>query len=178
MFLSIEQISKSLANLESIHPFFGITFLVCKAAKLRVGSAIKFAINAEEKKFLDQYYKPDPNSEYYYRVFRLSDKNKRWLSPKHASSGSQSTRTKRGFAKAFIHDKDTNIWGWQRDYVEKLRSQLYRKRSIPAFDLAVWLFRERDWPSETTAKDIVKTFRKDFSITQDELQLLFDISIP
>jgi len=178
MFLSLEQIGRSLEKLESIHPFYGITFLVCKARNLRVGSAIKFAINAEEKKFLDQYYKPDPSSEYYYRVFRLSDKNKRWLSPKHASSGSQSTRTKRGFAEAFIHDKDTNIWGWQRDYVEKLRSQLYRKRPIPAFDLAVWLFRERDWPSGTMAKDIVKTFRKDFSITQDELQLLFDISIP
>lgn len=178
MFLNIEQIRKSLENLEAIHPFYGLTFLVCKAGKLPVGSAVEFPINAEEKKFLDQYYKPNKDSKFFYRVFRISDKSKRWLEPDHASSGSQSTRTKRGFAEAFIHNKGTSVWGWQRDYVKKLKPQLYRKRLIPAFDLAVWLYRERDWPSGTTAEDIVKFFLRDFGITIDEQHSLFDVSIP
>lgn len=178
MFLRLEQINKSIISLESAHPFFGITFLVCKTVKLPVGSAIEFPINAEEKKFLDRYYKPDSSSEWYYRIFRVSNKSQRWLRPTHASSGSQTTRTKGDFAGAFIHTKGTDIWGWQREYIEKLKEQLHRKRPVPAFDLAVWLYRETDWPSRTTAEDIVKVFRKDFSITKDESQALFDISIP
>ena len=91
-YISIEQLRISLKNLESIHQFYGITFLTCKLNSLPIGRPIELPINAEEKRLLDTYYKPYPMSEYYFRVFRLSDQKKGWLSSKVCSSGLQSTR--------------------------------------------------------------------------------------
>jgi energy-coupling factor transporter ATP-binding protein EcfA2 len=133
-------------------------------------------MDAANKQFLDQYYKPDEDSDWYYRVFRISDKNKSWVANDYASSGLQSVNT-RTFADAFIHEKNTEIWTWKEDYVQILRSHLNRKRKIPAFDLAVWLFRKRDWPARTTAEDIVRAFIEEFSITDYEKTLLFDTSV-
>lgn len=181
MFLHLEQIRRALQNLEPIHPFYGITFLVFKNGNLKIGSTIEFPINAEEKKFLDRYYKPNKDSELYYRVFSVSHKKKRWLSPKYAGSTLQSIRTRGDFKEVFIHERNTDIWGWEIDYVKKLEAHLKRVsrgKRIPVFDLAVWLYRERDWPSGTTAEDIVEIFLKDFEITTDEQNSLFDISVP
>jgi len=179
MFLSLDQIRLSLEALEPIHPFFGITFLVSKAGKLPIGGTTDFPFDAKERTFLGQYYKPATDSKFYYRVFRPSNKPRRWLSPKYASSGSQSTRTRGDLATAFIHTKDTSIWGWKPDYVSILSSFLSRQaRRIPAFALAVWLYRERKWAGKTTAKEVISTFFKEFSITKEERDLLFDISVP
>ncbi len=180
MFLKIEQIRESLEPLKFIHPFYGITFLVCKKASLPIGDTIQFPINARETEFLDEYFKPERNSKYYYQVFKTSNPSKRWLSPKYASSGSQSTRTRGDLANAFIHPKKTDIWGWQSNYVEVLRDHLTRTREslIPTFHVAVWLYRENNWFPDATARDIVNTFLEEFLITDHEKELLFDSSIP
>src|SRR2546421_11645004 len=64
------------------------------------------------------------------------------------------------------------------NYVGKLRSHLHRNQPIHAFSLAVWLYRERDWPFETVAEDVVRTFFAEFFITDEEKQELFDVSAP
>jgi hypothetical protein len=176
MFLSLYQISQSLKALETVHPFYGTTFLVCKLDKLPVGEAVEYPINAKERDFLDRYYKPDTGSKYYYRAFRISDKNKTWVSPKYASSTLQSIRT-RDFRDAFIHPKNTKVWGWQNDYLEKLKEKLYQGRPIPVFDLAVWLYRERNWATGTTSKDIIEIFFKEFFISEAEKDSLFEESL-
>lgn len=180
MFIHKEQIRKSIESLKSFHPFYGITFLVCKQAGLSIGSTIKFPINKKETEFLDQYFKPEKNSKYYYQVFKTSKPSNRWLSPKYASSSSQSTRTRGDLAHAFIHEKDTDIWGWQSNYVEILSSHLTQKNQnlIPAFYLSIWLYRERDWPSNTKFRDIIDIFFEEFLITQNEKELLFNSSLP
>jgi hypothetical protein len=180
MFLTVEQIKESLEPLKSLHPFYGITFLVCKKAHLPVGDTIQFSINARETEFLNEYFKPEPTSKHPYQVFKTSNPSNRWLSPNYASSGSQSTRTRGDLANAFIHDKNTNIWGWQSNYVQVLHEHLTRTREslIPTFHLAVWLYREKKWSSDATAKDIVNTFFADFFITDHEKESLFDASIP
>jgi hypothetical protein len=179
MFLKIEQVRESLEPLKSLHPFYGITFLVCKKAPLPIGNTIQYPINAKETEFLETYFKPEQDSQYFYQVFKTSNPSKRWLSPKYASSGSQSTRTRGDLARVFIHPKNTDIWGWERNYVEILGEHLNRTKviSIPTFHVAVWLYRERNWEVGTTAQDIVTTFFEEFSISHEEKRL-FNSSIP
>jgi hypothetical protein len=181
-YISIEQLRISLKNLESIHQFYGITFLTCKLNSLPIGRPIELPINAEEKRLLDTYYKPYPMSEYYFRVFRLSDQKKGWLSSKYASSGLQSTRT-REFRDAFLHSRGTDQWGWKDNYVEVLKQNLtrnrppYQAKPIPAFHLAVWLYRDSLWSAEAKPDNIVSLFQEEFSILDTETQFI-DLSVP
>ena len=177
MFLSKGQIEESLKNLESVHGFYGISFLALKTAKLPVEKAIQFSAAHEEEKLLRQYYRPDERSAFYYRVFRVSNKSQHWLHPDYPSKGGQSVRT-RTFGNAFVHDRQTDLWAWQADYVQELKSRLYGGKPIPAFHLAVWLYREREWPPQTTAEHIIETFLAEFNITEDEKRELFDVSVP
>ncbi len=177
MFLSQIQIEESLKAIELVHPFFGISFLVFKRANLPVGKTLSFPINHEEEKFLQQYFRTEPTSKYFYRPFRLSDKEKYWLNPGYPSKGSQKSRTST-FGEAFIHEKGTDKWGWQPDYVHILKKYLYKGRPLPAFALATWLFREEDWLSTTTPQKILETFLDRFNIDNIEQAELFDTSIP
>ncbi len=173
MYLSQWTIVEALKNLESVHPFYGITFLVFKQGRLPVGKSIEFPINHKEEEFLKKHYQPDRTSSYFFRVFRVSDKSKFWLEPDYPSSGSQSTRTRK-FERAFIHQRNTSAWGWAKDYVDHLARHLYQGRPIPAFFLATWLYRERAWASGTTAEDILTTFFREFQITEEEQARLFN----
>jgi energy-coupling factor transporter ATP-binding protein EcfA2 len=175
VFFSLEQIKKSLTKLQPVHPFFGITYLVFKKGNLPVGATTEFPIDARNKEFLDQHYKPDKNSEWYYRVFRISDKDKLWVASDYPSSGLQSVNT-RTFKDAFIHERNTEIWGWKPNYVQVLKSHL-RKKLIPAFDLAVWLYKEKNWTENTTADDIINILLDDYSISETEKKELFDLSL-
>lgn len=180
MFLSISQLKESLENLKLLHPFYGMTFLACKTAKLPVGDEAEFAIKmgTKEREFFDKYYRPDKESKYYYQVFRTSKKS-RWLEPDYPTSGSQKTRTTT-FKDAFNHLIDSDSWTWRSNYVEILKYHLYHKGGgpIPAFHLAVWLYWKQEWSRDTTPEDMVQKFLGDFSITPDEKRELFDVSIP
>lgn len=177
MFLSLPQIRESLKHLEQVHPFYGMTFLVCKKAALPVGSTFEFNLDSENKNFLEKYYKPAENSKWYYRVFRLSDKNQRWLRCDYASSGLQSINT-RTFKNAFIHEKKSKLWGWESNYIDILKSHLDSNQLIPTFHLAVWLYREKEWLSGTTYESIIQHFLNEFRINEQERSKLFDLSIP
>jgi predicted ATPase len=180
MYLTLDLVRLAIAELRDVHPFYGITYLVCKKAKLPVGRAVKFPINSAETDFLNEYYKPDFKSSYYFQPLRTSNPANRWLSPKYASSGSQSTRTRGQLAAAFIHRTGSDLWGWEKNYISVLRAKLDRdkKDRIPAFWLAVWLFRERNWSATTDATTVVKTFLDSFLITNDERRELFSTTVP
>ena len=177
MFLAQEQIEKSLGSIQLVHPFFGISFLVFKEKRLPVGKTIDFSINHLEDQFLHQYFRPDIRSEWFFRAFRVSDKKQFWLRPDYAWKGSQSVRT-RTFGSAFIHDKGTDQWGWQDSYIQELKDKLYKGRKIPAYDLAVWLYRDKDWPPQTTPQAITDSFIQQFNIDDLEIDDLFDLSFP
>ncbi|MGH9879022.1 MAG: hypothetical protein ACRD5H_15440, partial [Nitrososphaerales archaeon] len=94
MFLSVDQLKKSLSHLEAIHPFYGTSFLVCKSAELPIGDSIPFPISEKETAFLDKYYRPYESSEYYYQVFLPSKTKPHWIKrKKYASSTLQAIRT-------------------------------------------------------------------------------------
>jgi hypothetical protein len=178
MYISLQQIKQSLEALEDCHPYFGISFLVNKAADLPVGHAVEFHADAEEFKFMEKYYKPDRGSTHFYRVFRPSDKKRHWLRGDYPSSGSQSTRTKRGFVEAVIYEPGKAIWGWKPNYVARLQKMLRRGLKVPAFHLAVWLYREFEWPKEATAEDIGNKLRKEFRLTEPEIENLYSPGVP
>jgi len=79
-----------------------------------------------------------------------------------------------------LHDTDTDIWGWSTDYVAVLRAKLERDKSgkVPAFWLATWLFRHRKFGRQTTSKQIIDLFLREFLITPEEQLVLFDLYPP
>ncbi len=178
MFISIDQIEESLKRLESIHPFFLITFLVCKRDSLPVDRQVEYPISAQEREFLEKYYKPAEKSKRYYQVSRAGPK--KWVDHKYPTSTLQHFRTRGDLSDAFLHPRKTRFWGWQINYVEILKKQLDKDGSdrIPAFHLAIWLYREREWSSNTTGQDILEAFLKEFNINPVEQKELLDTSLP
>lgn len=179
MYLSIEQVAEALKHLETMQTFFGTTFLVLKANEIPVGRMVAFPLIQRDKEFLDKYYKPYAKSRYYYRVSRTSERTtKHWLIPKYPGGGLQKVRSQDPVRQAILHPKGSNLWGWQTNYVHVLRSYLHEGKKVAAFHLAVWLYRERDWPDSTTGEDILSTFLEEFHITREEMEELFDLHVP
>ncbi|TAE56906.1 MAG: ATP-binding protein [Nostocales cyanobacterium] len=183
MFLSIEQIRHSLKHLETVSPFWGITFLKYKQLQLPVGNTIRISPYSEIKNFVESYYKPCKESELAYRCFQLSASSKnqdRWIRlDRYVKSITQmQTLGKDQFGQALIHHIDESAWGWKDDYIAILKSLLHEKPLIPAFHLAVWLYREKEWSAEISAEGIIQEFKDDFLLNEQEIEQLFDISIP
>lgn len=174
MYISIEQLESSLRKLDPINPFFGISFLAFKKLGLRIGDPRPVNIAEEETAILEADYNPQPTSGYYYIPLRKTGpKKKRWVSKrKYPSSTLQKTRTTT-FAEAFMHPRNRPEWAWKPDYLSKLVS-LANAVKVPTFDLAVWMFRDRDWPENTQPADIVNYFLSEFNITEEENRSLFD----
>lgn len=174
-----EMVHRAVEELSRLHPFFGITFLVCKKAELPIGSDVHFAINRAEQNFLDAYYRPDLNSTHYFQPFRLSGTG-RWLVHKYPWSGSQSTRTRGHLAKAFIHPRASDLWGWADDYVTVLRQKLNQDQSgkVPAFWLAVWLYRNESFRDDIQLRIFVHRFLDEYKISTQERSELFDTYVP
>ena len=178
MFVSISQIEESLKHLEPIHSRLLITFMVCKRHHLPVGRETEYDISKWDREFLEQYYKPDKKSKYYYQV-SIFGMNK-WVDSRYPFFAYQGIQTREDSKSAFIHRGKVQSWGWKTDYVQTLKKQLIKDENnrIPVFHLAIWLYREREWNADTTAQDIVKAFLDEFNISPDEQRELFDLSVP
>lgn len=180
MYLPYDLVRRALSELSNIHPFFGMDYLVFKQGRIPVGRKTTFAINKNLEEFLRLYYKPDLKSKFYFQPFKTSSRAGRWLSYKYPASGAQKTRTSGRLGAAFLHDRNTDQWGWRPDYIRVLRSQLDidKTERIPVFWLAVWLYRHRDWPNESNASAIVRYFLREFRITDEEQEEIFRTTAP
>ncbi len=180
MFIAFNQVEKSLDRLRNFHPFFGTTFLVCKQTEMPVGRTTHIPINAKEDEFLRTHYKPDVASSWFFTPFKTSSRHGRWLSPRYPSTSAQSQRTKSDLASAFIHPRGSDEWGWAEDYVKVLRRKLERDGTgrIPTFWLAVWIFRDREWPTQTTAQQLLSILLKEFNINREERNEIFQDLLP
>jgi predicted ATPase len=176
MFISTSCLISCIKDLATLHPFYGITYLVCKQEQLPVDNTVEFSINSAETSFLTKHFKPIKNTEKFFRLFRPTDKVKYWLNGDYASSGSQATRTQM-FGEAFIHETNTSLWGWSKKYVDVLESKLGKKR-IPAYSLAFWIQKDRVWDAHTSIHDVLDTFFSSFKIMDNEVDRLFDVNIP
>jgi hypothetical protein len=179
MFISIDQIGESLKYLGKVDSFWGITFLKFKQLQLPVGNTIEVSLHSEIEDFLENYYKPCKESGFYYRCFRFSRIQKIWMKlDRYVKSIIQDISGKNLFIEALIHEIDEYGWGWKDNYIGILKSCLYKNQVIPIFHLAVWIYREKKWSSETTPEDIIEHFKNDFLLNEEEIHQLFDISIP
>lgn len=176
-YFSGPQIQEALRDLQPYNPFFGITFLVLKKANMPIGSKKRLPLDAENRRFLIEHYRVHPKSKFFFRVFRPTEKTKDWANPKYASTTLQAVNTQT-FRDAVLHDRNDNTWGWATDYLDHLASRLPRGDvRIPLFQLAVWIYRERRLRDNYSREQVVKDFVRDYSITDQELELLFRTDI-
>ena len=176
-YFSGAQIEEALRDLQSFNAFFGVTFLVLKKASVPVGSKKRLHLDAENRKFLEEYYRVHPKSEYFFRVFRQNDKSKDWVKPNYASTGLQAINTQT-FRDSILHEKNDNTWGWAPNYLDQLAGRLPRASiRIPLFHLAVWIYRELPFEDTYVRADVVSDFVNDFAITNEELEVLFQTDI-
>ena len=62
MYLSDEDILRSIGTLNRVHPFLGITFLACKKFELPVGRTAQISVDGLTKRHMDEYHRLSPDS--------------------------------------------------------------------------------------------------------------------
>ena len=173
--ISSDQLSQSLAALRRVHPYFGMTFLAFKARRLPVGAQVTLNFSQLMRRYLQRYYSPSPTYPGYYNPFVTSSPSNRWVTAKYPSGALQRI-TVDTLAAAILHEKNESRWGWRRDYIDTLARFQARSRTsrIPAFHLAVWLYRDKP---ACPPGDLVSTLLRDFHIHEQEHRL-FDLRHP
>ena len=172
-YFSAAQIQESLRTLKPYNAFFSITFLVLKKAKIPVGSKKRLSLDAENRRFLETYFRVHPKSSYFFRVMRQNASAKDWVEPKYASTGLQAVNTQT-FRDALLHERNDNTWGWTKDYVQQLTAKLPRRGvRIPLIHLAVWLHKYRTWEDGIRRADIIRQVIAEYGMTQEEVDNLF-----
>ena len=171
-FFTTNQIAKSIEALSSTHSFYGITFLTCKLNKLPIDNETIFAMDAKAEEFLIKYHSLDSKSNWFFQPYKSSANSNKWVRPDYPARDLQRVNTGT-FGNAFIHPSGSRIWRWAKNYLQVLTEKLPQGKKIPAFDLAVWLFREKEWPDTCTHEDVCKYFFDHFNITQDERTQIF-----
>ena len=146
--ISSDQLRHSLSQLRKVHPYFGMTFLAFKAHQLPVGKQITLNFSQLMRSFLRRYYRPSATYPGYYNPFVTSSPSNRWVTEKYPSGALQRI-TVDTLAGAILHRKNESRWGWHTDYVDTLcRFQRTSRTSrIPAFHLAMWLYRDSPAPA-------------------------------
>ncbi|MET0405048.1 MAG: AAA family ATPase [Cystobacter sp.] len=176
MFLSLSQVKQSLERLKDVHNFFGMSFLAFKKIQLPVGFSRPTVFTTIINDILQAHYRPYLAYEGFYNPFRTSDQSKRWMIPRYGSTSLQRITTDT-FADALIHEKNSPEWGWKLDYIDALQKHLEGSR-IPAFDLAVWLYRDRDWQIGTSPQEVQQYLFHEYHINTAEQRALFDTTLP
>jgi hypothetical protein len=177
MFVSIDQIAQSLGRLEQIHPFFGMSFLIFARENVPVGKTKEIVLARLAAELLEKHYKASVGYDGYYNPFLPSGAKSRWIKKNYNHTTLQRI-TADTFGDVTIHPKGTSEWGWQKTYVEGLRAHLSGVK-IPAFDLAVWLFRDIDFPANVQPADLIDRLRTEFGLEHFVLfHQLFDETVP
>ncbi|HET6251502.1 MAG TPA: AAA family ATPase [Tepidisphaeraceae bacterium] len=173
MYFSIEQIEASLSRLTDVNPFFGISFLAFKRFDLLVGSVQGMVFSNVIDDFLEEFHRVTDRFDGFFQPYSAT---KHWVNARYGSTSLQRT-TVDAFGDVLIHTKNSSEWGWRKDYVTRLQKHLKGAR-LPAFDLAVWLYRLKKWPQGTSPQKIIATFIEEFRITAEETRSLFDADEP
>lgn len=176
MFLSIEQIASSLGRLEQIHPFFGMSFLIFCRERIPVGTTTTINFGGLAAELLEAHYKPSLGYEGYYNPFQPATVKGRWVKADYNHTTLQRI-TADTFSGATIHPKKSQLWGWSKNYLSVLKKKLKGTR-LPAFDMAVWLFREEDWPAAVHPNDLWTKLLTTFRIPTEMSAELLSVSIP
>jgi hypothetical protein len=175
-YLSIDQVRFSLSHLDGLNPFFGMSFLAFKEADIPVGKARPLVFSQIVQRVLERHYRPASAYKGFYNPFKTSNQSKRWTAARYGSTSLQRITTDT-FGDALIHKKKESSWGWRNDYIDRLLGHLDSHR-IPSFHLGVWLFRDSEWPTGVTPRDIVGRLNSEYRLTSNERRALFDETVP
>ncbi len=176
MFFSTEQIEQSVKRLNNLNPFFGTVFLVFKQIDLPIEKTISLPFIPILDDFLQKYYRPTDKYIGFYTPFKTSNPKKRWNTHQYANSLHRVAVDT--FSDVIIHPKGSSEWGWKSDYIEILWKEHLLYTPIPTFDLAVWLYRSKQWTASTQISDVLKSFFYDFGIEDTERELFNTVSLP
>ncbi|MEA5058963.1 MAG: ATP-binding protein [Candidatus Pelethousia sp.] len=176
MYLSTDYILTAIRRLSNVHPFYGITFLSCKKNNLPVGKKVDFPMDSNTRAFLEEVHKISPSSQYYYQPYASNAKKKLWVDKKYPSSGLQAINTQT-FSQAFLHVKKEKTWGWTDNYIDVLEALLKNKQRLSIIDLAIWVFKDKEWPDNIDLDTISQHFLSVFDITPEEKNRLFSIEV-
>ncbi|MCI9140026.1 ATP-binding protein [bacterium 1XD42-8] len=177
MYLSLNYILAAIKKLNNVHPFIGITFLSCKRNHLPVGKTMEYPMDQKNKEFMDEVQKIIPNSAWYYQPYKSNAFVKKWVKEDYASSGLQSINT-RSFQRCFIHESNSKIWGWDKNYISEISKKVIKgNKKIPLIDLAIWCFKFEEWDHAITLEEIVQQFISMYQITKQEIEILFTTTI-
>ena len=171
LYIAESQVLASMGELGRVHPFLGITFLACKKAQLPVGRTTQIHLDGLTRAHMDAHHKVAPESSHYYQPFNPTHP---WVKAGYPSSGLQAINTQT-CAAAFLHIPRTREWGWSEQYLDVLESLLKGGDRVPAFDLAVWLYRGADITDCTSGGDLVALFLDEYCVTAAERERLFDL---
>ena len=177
MYFSPQLIKRSVDALRKVHPFFGITFLACKRRAIPIGNVIACSIDEFTREHMNSHHKLAPESSNYFQPFKSYSVQNFWLSTRYPSSGLQAINTQT-FASAFLHSPGSGKWGWREDYVRALRQKLAANQKIPAWALAIWLYRSKRWATGNNLDTAIDCFIKDYKISEPELEELFLTASP
>lgn len=174
MYLSKEQLEVSIKRLGELDPFFGTVFLALKEEiKLPEGETQYLKFRPLLEAFLQKYYWPTKSGKFYI-PFKVSNK-KHWVTLQYARI--LQDITVKAFSDVIRHPKHSSEWGWKIDYVKNLSQEHLTINLIPAFDLAVWLFRSRNWDQILPYEEIIEVFFSEFRISPKE-HVLFNTAMP
>lgn len=175
-YLSENRIKRCIKELSAFHIFFGTTFLVMKKNYAPVDSMMRISLDAENRQHLLQHFRLHPKSDFFFTPFQIKKNESRWRSPKYASTSLQAINTQ-GFSEALLHKKKDNLWGWSEDYLGFLANKLPSTRRIPLEDIAVWFACSESFEEDSNLGKIVDDFVKNFNLTPQELETLFQTNV-
>lgn len=178
MFLKPNIVLESINILNSVHPFFGITYLTCKKNDLPINKEIAISIDNCNKDFLNKYHKLCPDTSFYFQPYSSNSGEKRWVNERYPSTGLQAINTQT-FRDAFLHEAGARTWGWKADYISVLSKWLTKNNGkLPAFAIAIWIYRDHSFEAEANGYTVIEQFFTDFNISESERKILFDDSNP
>lgn len=173
MYLSAQAVTEAIRSLKQrVHPFVGITFLACKRYGLRVGQSEKLSLDTLTRQHLDKYHILDRSSQHYFQPFKSPSY---WVTQKYPSSGLQTINTQT-FKGTFIHPRNAPRWGFVSDYIKQIKNKLKETNHDDTFAIdaiAVWLYKSDDLGDVEHLNQLIKTFIREFHITNEERQELF-----
>jgi len=174
MYLRETAVLKAIHELRrTVHPFLGITYLVCKKHGLPVGEEETVSIDNLTDKHLRKYHRLDPKSDHYFQPFKSATS---WVSHRYASTGLQTANTQT-FPDVFLHKKRSKTWGFSKDHVNTTR-RILDENGLPdrssVLLLAIWLFREQDLGARPTFNFLVSEFLSEYSLSTEDTRILFE----
>ena len=177
MYLTADAVTTAIHILnQQVHPFFGITFLACKANELSVGREERVSLDHLTHEHLSKYHRLDKRTKHFFQPFKSI---RMWVSPRYASTGLQTANTQT-FPSVFLHKKRSKTWGFAKDYVQQLSRILSENNfpeRVPTWALAVWLYRDVEFDPSTEIRMIIEMFYEQFHISEHERRELFDDDI-